>query len=82
VILASAGTQAAADGLAGKLSGRVRDIGVLDTGQHPEMTPHGVWEVYAGRYPTYVLAEAAATQADHHGESAARPSLVQRPGRD
>jgi hypothetical protein len=80
VVLATERSQSAADRAATALAAHVSDVGVLATSQHPQMFQHNVWDVFAGHYPSYAAARAAASQAAHHGQPGAKPALVQRPG--
>ncbi len=54
-------------------------VGVLDTSQHPALTP-GHWLVFSGRYPTRTAADAQAAALLAKGETGARARLVARPG--
>ena len=80
VILAQAPSQAAARRRGEALLAHLSGVGVLDTAQHPEMKPPGVWEVFHGRYPSYAAALAAAGRLTRRGQPDAHPSLVQHPG--
>ncbi len=80
VVLASEPSRAAADHAATALVGHVRGVGVLSTRQHPQMARQGVWDVFAGHYPTDAAAKAAAKRDDHRGHPGATAVLVQRPG--
>jgi len=80
VVLATAHSQSAADAAAKPLAAHFADVGVLSTREHPQMLSQGVWDVFAGHYPSYAAARAAATRAAHHGQPHAKPALVQRPG--
>ena len=80
VVLATDRSQSAADRAATALAAHVSGVGVLSTREHPQMIHQGVWDVFAGHYPSYAAAESAAARAVHRGQAGAVPALVQHPG--
>ncbi len=78
-MLASEHTRAAAYRVAQRIAGRGIEVGVLDSTQHPSLTP-GSWVVFSGRYPTRAAAQSASAQLLSLGQSYAHPRLVGRPG--
>jgi hypothetical protein len=81
VVLASSASRTAALAKARMIGDSgIADVGVLATSAHPEMHPPGVFDVFAGRYPTAAAAEAAATRIASRGNPSARVQRVQRPG--
>jgi hypothetical protein len=80
VVLATHSSQSAADRAGQALRARFADVGVLESSEHPQMIRQGVWDVFAGHYPSYATAKAAAARAVRHGQPGAKPALVQRPG--
>ena len=79
VVLASSRTQTGAEAAAAQLAGAGVSVGVLDSGQHPSMTP-GFWFVFSGRYPNGPLARAAAAALRAEGQPSARARRVAKPG--
>jgi hypothetical protein len=79
VVLAAEHTRAAAYRVAERVAARGIDVGVLDSSQHPSLTP-GFWVVFSGRYPTQAGAQAASAQLVSLGQTYAHPRLVGRPG--
>ncbi len=59
VALASSPSQNTANAAASRLAATGLSVGVLDSNQHPTMTP-GLWIVFSGRYPDQAQATAAA----------------------
>ncbi|HWE32847.1 MAG TPA: SPOR domain-containing protein [Solirubrobacteraceae bacterium] len=79
VVLAAEHTRAAAYTVAKRLAGQGIDVGVLDSNQHPSLTP-GNWVVFSGRYPTRAAAASASAQLVSLGQTHAHARLVGRPG--
>jgi septal ring-binding cell division protein DamX len=79
VILASSSSKASADATAKQLGQSGTRVGVLNSSEHPSMTP-GQWVVFSGRYPNKAQAEAAAAQMQANGQTSAHARLVEPPG--
>jgi hypothetical protein len=80
VVLDRDPSQSVADGVAQKLAARgILGIGVLDSSDHPHMRP-GSYVVFAKRYPTLALAQAAADQLVRSGQPQAAAREVAPPG--
>jgi SPOR domain len=79
VVLATAHTRAAAQTIARRFSAGGTGVGVLNSSEHPSMTP-GLWVVFSGRYATQSTAQAAAAALFAGGDKGARARLVGRPG--
>lgn len=79
VVLAASRTQAGADAVAAQLAAAGVRVGVLDSNQHPSMTP-GYWFVFSGRYPNGPAARTAAATLRAEGQPSARVRRVAQPG--
>jgi hypothetical protein len=80
VVLDRSPSQGSADATALNLVARgVPGVGVLDSSDHPHLQP-GYYVVFAGRYPTLALAQAAATRLVHAGQRQALAHEIAAPG--
>lgn len=79
VVIASSTNESQARSTAGDLAGKVSALGLLDSSQHPSMTP-GRWVVFSGRYPTAAEARAAAANLVAQGHPGAHARMVEPPG--
>jgi septal ring-binding cell division protein DamX len=75
VVLASARDQATADATARQIAATGIQVGVLDSSQHPKLTP-GYWLVFSGRYPTIVQAQIVAQSLLADGQQHPQARLV------
>jgi hypothetical protein len=79
VVLDRSRSQSAADSIAQRIGSGGTQVGVLDSSQHPSMTP-GYWIVFSGRYPNAAAAVAAAATLRTHGHPTASARRVAPPG--
>jgi septal ring-binding cell division protein DamX len=79
VVLSSSSSRADARTTAATLAGSVPNLGVLNSSEHPSMSP-GRWVVFSGRYPTKAEADSAAASLLSHGRSGAHARMVEPPG--
>jgi hypothetical protein len=79
VVLDSSTSRASAQTAASGVAGKAPNLGLLNSSEHPSMTP-GLWIVFSGRYPNSADAEAAAANLQAQGDSGARARMVEPPG--
>ena len=79
VVVARVSTRASARAIATRVAQAGSPVGVLETRQHPNLTP-GYWVVFSGRYPTPTAARTAAAALVARGQAGAHVALVGRPG--
>ena len=79
VVLAASKDVAVADATATRLRAIGIPVGVLESNQHPHLSP-GFWVVFAGRYPTSALAHTAAARLKASGQTQAHAKQVAPPG--
>jgi hypothetical protein len=79
VVISSSTSESRARTTAASLAGTVTNLGVLDSSQHPSMSP-GHWVVFSGRYPTSAEAQSAAANLVAQGHAGAHARMVEPPG--